>query len=684
MYGSPKMREVQQMHKLLKITLKSDLCMGAGKHYAAVIDLDTALDEYGFPYIPARRLKGCLRQAAEEWFEDPALINRLFGVSAGQNGGSLRVADARPENYEQLTAARQGKAVTENARVSELFCTVRAQTAIENDTAKDGSLRFIRVVNHYSPLDDSKEQTFYADLNFDESNTQTVSEICACLRSIGYHRNRGLGAVRCELIDADDRAFAVKGEVADDNARYCLNYTVRLDSDLMLPATDGSHSLDYIPGTSVLGLLAGRYAAQQGTGLDTAAFNELFYSNDVVFSNLYISNQNGCDSFPAPRFLCKIKAATAKEDLGIKNLLHEMLLREADESENGTAKGTAKNYKPLKSGYIVSEKDCVNPAEKTVYHNAISGSGLYMQHCLCAGQFFRGRITADGKKLKVLAQLLCQSNVLNFGRSKTAQYSRCVLLNTVIEREAPQPEAPAPGSYAAILLESDVLLTDQEGVPMMGIMPLLRELNLSALYLRGETALASRTVSGYNAKWQLKKPQLCVYQAGSAVVFEVPDGYQLPKSFPYLGKKCNEGFGKLRLIPNADSYFTTEKEPIDTPDARKQATDPLKALLERAALRDRLMELAIKSAPAVQKAIGKAQIGRLTLMLKEADSFEDFLERLNSIKTQKTRDAALSLFDGKKVLAEEESWETLKEYFQIKLTVAKFLAKQQNGGNYDD
>lgn len=671
------------MRKQLKITLKSDLCAGAGKHYAAVIDLDTALDEYGLPYIPARRLKGCLRQTAEKWLEDPALTGRLFGVSADQNGGSLRVSDARLKHYSQMIASRQNRKASDAARVSQLFCTVRAQTAIENDTVKDGSLRFIRVVNHYSPLD-GKEQTFYADVFLDKDDEEKVKKLCACLRNIGYHRNRGLGAVRCELIDADDRAFAVKGEVTDDNARYCLDYTVRLDSDLMLPATDGSHSLDYIPGTSVLGLLAGRYAAQQGEGLDTAAFNELFYSHDVVFSNLYISDQNGCDSFPAPRFLCKIKAATAKEDLGIKNLLHEMLLKEADESQNGTAKGTAKNYKPLKSGYIVSERDCVNPAEKTVYHNSISGSGLYMEHCLCAGQFFHGRITADGKKLKVLAQLFCQSNVLNFGRSKTAQYSRCILHRAVIEREAPQPEAPVPGSYAAILLESDVQLTDQEGVPMMGLTPLLRELNLSALYLRGETALASRTVSGYNAKWQLKKPQLCVYQAGSAVVFEVPDGYQLPKSFPYLGKKRNEGFGKLRLIPNADSYFTTEKEPIDTPDARKQATDPLKALLEKADLRDRLMELAIKSAPAVQKKIGKAQNGRLTLMLKEASSYEDFLERLNSIKTQKTRDAALSLFDGKEVPAEAESWETLKEYFRIKLTVAKYLAKQQNGGNYDD
>ena len=46
------------MRKLMKIELKSDLCAGVGKHYAAILNSDTALDEYGLPYIPSRRLKG--------------------------------------------------------------------------------------------------------------------------------------------------------------------------------------------------------------------------------------------------------------------------------------------------------------------------------------------------------------------------------------------------------------------------------------------------------------------------------------------------------------------------------------------------------------------------------------------------------------------------------------------------
>ena len=49
----------------LKITLKSDLCVGSGYSFAGIIDSDICYDDCGFPYIPAKRIKGCLREAYE-------------------------------------------------------------------------------------------------------------------------------------------------------------------------------------------------------------------------------------------------------------------------------------------------------------------------------------------------------------------------------------------------------------------------------------------------------------------------------------------------------------------------------------------------------------------------------------------------------------------------------------------
>lgn len=42
----------------LKIELLSDLCVSDGGIYNSALDIDICQDAYGFPYIPAKRIKG--------------------------------------------------------------------------------------------------------------------------------------------------------------------------------------------------------------------------------------------------------------------------------------------------------------------------------------------------------------------------------------------------------------------------------------------------------------------------------------------------------------------------------------------------------------------------------------------------------------------------------------------------
>ena len=50
----------------MKLTIKllSDLCTYSGDTYNSVVDTDVVYDENGIPYIPAKRIKGCIREAA--------------------------------------------------------------------------------------------------------------------------------------------------------------------------------------------------------------------------------------------------------------------------------------------------------------------------------------------------------------------------------------------------------------------------------------------------------------------------------------------------------------------------------------------------------------------------------------------------------------------------------------------
>ncbi|MEF9863935.1 MAG: hypothetical protein RR777_03245, partial [Christensenellaceae bacterium] len=62
----------------LKITLRSDLCCASGEAFGSSIDNDVCVDAYGLPFLPAKRLKGCLREAARDILSEKT-ITEIFG-----------------------------------------------------------------------------------------------------------------------------------------------------------------------------------------------------------------------------------------------------------------------------------------------------------------------------------------------------------------------------------------------------------------------------------------------------------------------------------------------------------------------------------------------------------------------------------------------------------------------------
>lgn len=144
----------------IRITLKSDLCAGSGEAVWATVNRDLCIRDSGFPYIPARRLKGCLLDAAR-WLEsygeaDSSVIETLFGTNTGVTG-AIRIRDALlpgTEAMEQwlvsVPAPLQWAAKPLN--VAKLFTTVRGQTRMEHGVAAAGSLRYTRVLARYNAL----------------------------------------------------------------------------------------------------------------------------------------------------------------------------------------------------------------------------------------------------------------------------------------------------------------------------------------------------------------------------------------------------------------------------------------------------------------------------------------------------------------------------------------------------
>ena len=77
------------MNKKLVITLKSDLCVASGDGFSSGIDIDVCYDDHGFPFIPGRRIKGCLREVANDIL--PQCSDSIFGSPRRRESGCLKL-----------------------------------------------------------------------------------------------------------------------------------------------------------------------------------------------------------------------------------------------------------------------------------------------------------------------------------------------------------------------------------------------------------------------------------------------------------------------------------------------------------------------------------------------------------------------------------------------------------------
>jgi len=203
----------------LQIYLLSDTTFGRGDGVAGLVDQEVEHDQYGFPYLRGRTLKGLLSEECDNiihalprhqqlyWHQ---VASALFGKpgSSLDTIASIRVGDAcLPNDIRQAIAYQIRQNKLQRSEILESLTTIRRQTSIsvETGTPDQGSLRSARVVLH--------GLTFTADLNLIElpSGDITLEDLesllligVKALRHLGSARNRGRGHVRCQLLNEQE------------------------------------------------------------------------------------------------------------------------------------------------------------------------------------------------------------------------------------------------------------------------------------------------------------------------------------------------------------------------------------------------------------------------------------------------------------------------------------------------
>ncbi len=194
----------------LKLKLLSPTLIGSGEGFGALIDTDIVFDDAGIPFVPSKRIKGCLLDSAtevKEIFNDlidfPMDIETTFGKKGDSKSGAVYFSNLTVADYKNNKAwldyylkNKKYPDILSRERILETFTEIRQQTAIESGVAKDGSLRTIRVIK--------KGFEFYGDIHIEkESETILDTLMLACLnfRFMGTKRNRGFGEIHCSLLE---------------------------------------------------------------------------------------------------------------------------------------------------------------------------------------------------------------------------------------------------------------------------------------------------------------------------------------------------------------------------------------------------------------------------------------------------------------------------------------------------
>ncbi len=575
----------------LEIKLLSDLCVSDGGVYNSSLDTDVVHDSYGFPYIPAKRIKGCLRECAEELRDSGIVFNveELFG-GKGNNTGILRIGDACLENidaYRNEIERNRNALIYHTQNVLECFTYIRTETSIDYDTgaAEDQTLRTIRVVKRGLKFISNIE---VQDLLLDDKKKDikgAFEKCCRILRHMGISRTRGLGEIRCELCEIQGtgekgNADVKNTEIVDSNTLF---YRISLEEPVINKSINGGEakSLDYLDGGKIIGIIAERLK-NKNKDIET-----LLRSENIHFSNAYLES-NGVRTVEVPASY-----------YGIKNDGKRMVnrLEEDGVSENDAADtGEPVQLNQMKHCYVhVSETDSEfevmkcdvamedryhhrRPTDKSIGRASDDRSGdsmFYQMSSIVAGQSFQGYIYAPAEKIEEICALIKENDTAYIGYARSSEYGMVKIECLKTEK---QEARIITTNVIDVKLESAALIYGENASYSTAPNDLVEEI-LAALGLSKDNLDGNRPpkhfinygqIGGYNVSWGLRKPIVGVFEKGTVIRLYLKECMEIvvPAGLT-IGERTVEGFGEITVSApdNKKEYVIKQSADVQRDEA---------------------------------------------------------------------------------------------------------------------
>ena len=672
---------------VLTITLCSDLCAGSGYAYAGVIDSDICYDDFGLPYIPAKRLKGCMRESAQSILYDfisQEDVDKLFGAAGEKSCGLLAINNARITNYdkivEELKALKKnGSEVVAYSSQQEIlnqFTQIKVQTSIdENGVADDNTLRYTRVVKQYSPIT-NKPLVFETEITLMQATTdleEILKKIALATRNIGMHRNRGMGSVTCKLVFDKEieentiKSSAIENKKTQEESQWVvLSYQLKNSQPLMLGSNDDQASETCIRGQRVLGVLAGTYLASKETSAQDQTFVDLFLAGQAIFTNL-VPYKNGQAYYPAPLFLNQLKKT--------KKIVNTQFSYTGDANEEYDP-SNVNQPKKLKGKYVFfddkNRADIAEVEQTMIYHhshykkNADGVEGiLYTQSAVQENQCYTGQVYVKEQYASVVKDLLEKSEFC-FGRSRSAQYGKCVLLNKIENKNIEKVFFNGKkGQTVMVTLLSDGIFQSTKGTGYSIYYDDLQkavaeELGIQADQTEQEkfhSMIQTKELNGYQTMWNLHKQTVPAVAAGSVFVYRLQSDIKITKRF--IGEKNLEGYGQICIFDLNTMQYRVENSTDDNKkNTEKKTNEQMQIVIKEEAvkklvinnlvesIKEKLKLKAAKEATKEKLRLSATTIGKATLMVQQSleenrnnwdQAFCSFAARIKAVKREAER-----------------------------------------------
>ena len=424
-----------------------------------------------------------------------------------------------------------------------------------------------------------------------------------------------------------------------------LRFEITFKSPIILQASSNTQgkmsSLDFIPGSAFLGMVASRYS-------DFSDPFKIFHSGAVKF----------CDATPIKdgKEFFKIPLSYFHEKLdGSKIYNHHLLSRE--ESEKFT------QLKQMRSGYINDEKEKLSLkyeySQKSAYdkeRRRSMDSQMYGYEAFRAGMKWRFSVKFDANVSKDdinrAKETLERSTRL--GKSKSAEYG-AVEIKFIGENTDEIQSFTPPEGYTFVYAKSRLALIDENGNPSYDVKYILPNLSANSVDYK-KTQIRISNFTPYNGARSTKDYERACINKGSVIALKNLSAEQIAALKNGVGAYLSEGFGEVLINPwflnggdAKDNPIEFQKE-AETEHSTKEIpiqSDLAKFLKQKQTTKDQALEIAervadfIKSHKDKFSKISKSQWGAIRSICRDVatnDSVLDDKEAKISNQTTEEKD----------------------------------------------